>query len=63
MANYILAQSWARANIQDRLWYVMNDSDKDTLKENETIVFGDKCYVIKTQKVFIMGNDNSWYEM
>lgn len=63
MANYILAQSFNRANFQDRLWYVMAAADLDTLKTNEKIQFGDKAYVIATKTVMIMGNDNTWYEM
>ena len=63
MDNYILAQSFNRANIQDRLWYVMDESDLDTLKANETILFGDKAYVIKTKATYIMGNDNTFYAM
>lgn len=61
--NYILAQSFNRANIQDRLWYVMEATDLAAVKANETILFGDKAYVIKTKAVYIMGNDNTWYEM
>lgn len=61
--NYTLAQSFNRANIQDRLWYVMDESDLTTLKANETILFGDKIYVIKTKAVYIMGNDNTLYPM
>lgn len=61
--NYTLAQSFNRANIQDRLWYVMDESDLTTLKSNETILFGDKIYVIKTKAVYIMGNDNTLYPM
>lgn len=61
--NYTLAQSFNRANIQDRLWYVMDESDLEDLKANETIIFGDKAYVIKTGSVYIMGNDNKFYEM
>lgn len=63
MSNYILAQSYNRANVQDRLWYVMDASDLDTLKANEIIAFGDKAYVIKTKKFYICGNDNTFYEM
>lgn len=63
MDNYILAQSWARANVQDRLWYIMNESDKDILKQKESMVFGDKCYVIKSKNFYILGNDGIWYEM
>ena len=63
MANYVLAQSWARANTQDRLYYVMAAADLTTLKNEQKIEFGDKAYVIATKKVYIMGNDNTWYEM
>lgn len=60
---YTLAQTYNRANIQDRLWYVMDTTDLATLKANENIIFGDKVYVIKTKTVYIMGNDNNFYEM
>lgn len=63
MDSYILAQSWARANVQDRLWYCMMDADKTALAQNEKITFGDKVYVISTKQIFIMGNDGKWYEM
>lgn len=63
MDNYVLAQSFNRANVQDRLWYVMNTSDLDTLKTNEKTSFGDKAYVIKDKTFYIMGNDNTWYAM
>ena len=63
MDNYILAQSYNRANIQDRLWYVMEASDLDTLKANEKVMFGDKAYVIKAKAFYVMGNDNTFYEM
>lgn len=63
MKNYVLAQSFNRANVQDRLWYVMESSDLDTLKVSEKILFGDKAYVIKAKTFHIMGNDNTWYEM
>lgn len=61
--NYVLAQSFNRANIQNRLWYVMEDEDLDTLKEEEKIAFGDRAYVIKEKTYYIMGNDDTWYEM
>ena len=41
--NYILAQSFNKANVQDRLWYVMDDTDLDTLAEQEKVAFGDKA--------------------
>lgn len=61
--NYVLAQSFGRSNIQNRLRYVMDTADLETLKTEETILFGDKAYVIKTQKMVIMGNDSEWYDM
>lgn len=63
MNNYVLAQSWARANVQDRLWYCMAEEDKTALAQNISVAFGDKVYVITSKKVYIMGNDNKWYEM
>ena len=53
MDNYVLAQSWARANVQDRLWYCMTDADKTALAQNENIAFGDKVYII-TQSKFLL---------
>ena len=61
--SYVLAQSFNRANVQDRLWYVMDTSDLDTLKTNEKVLFGDKAYVIKAKTFQIMGNDNTWYDI
>lgn len=61
--NYVLAQSFNRANIQDRLWYVMDESDLTDLQADENILFGDKVYVIKTKTLYIMGNDGTLYEM
>lgn len=63
MDNYVLAQSFNRANVQDRLWYAMEASDLNVLKTNEKISFGDKAYIIKAKTFHIMGNDNQWYEM
>lgn len=63
MDNYILAQSYNRANIQDRLWYVMTAEDLATLLSNEKINFGDKAYTITDKKFYICGNDQQWYEM
>lgn len=61
--NYVLAQSFNKANVQDRTWYAMDETDKATLKNEQQIQFGDKVWVIKAQKLYIMGNDNTWYEM
>ena len=63
MDNYVLVQSFNRANVQDRLWYVMGESDLDTLKVNEKVVFGDKAYAITEKSFHIMRNDNTWYDM
>lgn len=63
MDNYILAANWNKSNIQDRLWYCMKETDKDTMLLEEKISFGDKVYVIKTKMTYICGNDNTWYEM
>ncbi len=63
MDDYVLAQSFNRANVQDRLWYVMEASGLDVLKTNEKVLFGDKAYVIKAKTFHIMGNDNQWYDM
>lgn len=63
MDNYVLVQSFNRANIQNRLWYVMGESDLDTLKINEKVAFGDKAYAITEKSFHIMGNDNTWYDM
>lgn len=63
MKNYILAQSFNRANMQDSLWYCMDEADKDILTTEEVIVFGDKVWIIKTHTLYIMGNDGIWYEM
>ncbi len=61
--NYTLAQSWSKSNIQDRLWYCMDEADKATLLVDETVLFGDKVYVVKTKKLYICGNDCTWYDM
>jgi len=61
--NYTLAESFHRANIQDRVYYVMADTDLTTLKEKEHLVFGDKVLSLASKKVFVMGNDNQFYEI
>ena len=63
MDNYILATNWNKSNIQDRLWYCMEETDKDIMLLEEKISFGDKVYVIKTKMTYICGNNNTWYEM
>lgn len=62
MDNYILAANWNKSNIQDRLWYCMEEIDKDTMLLEEKNSFGDKVYVIKTKTTYICGNDNTWHE-
>lgn len=60
---YILAQSFNRANVQDRLWYAMTSSDANDILANENVLFGDKVYIIEDKAFKICGNDNQWYEM
>ena len=61
--NYVLAESYNRANIQKRLWYVMGAADLDALKDEEKILFGDKAFAINEKQLYIMGNDDTWYEI
>ena len=61
--NYVLAQSFNRANVQDRLWYVMDESDLDTLKTEEKLAFGDKAYSAFFDGECLIGNDGEFYEM
>lgn len=64
MKNYVLASLYGHPDvIPDSLWYAMQESDLATLKAEENLKFGDKVYVIKTQKLFVMGNDDTFYEM
>ena len=70
MSDYILAESFYRANIQTRLWYVQGTeggtSDTvalDALHAAEHMQFGDRAYVITSKKYYIMGNNGKWYEM
>ena len=37
--NYVLAQSFNVANVQDRIYYAMTEDDKTTLKTNEKNTF------------------------
>lgn len=61
--NYVLAQSYNKANVQDRLWYVMTQNDLATLLLKEKVGFGDKAYVITSREFYICGNDQQWYVM
>lgn len=62
MANYVLAQQWARANTQDRLWYVETTLDFAEMMQQEFFSFGDKVYVMNDASFFIRGTDG-WYNM
>lgn len=62
MANYVLAQSWARANTQDRLWYVETMEDFADFIENENVSFGDKAYIM-SEAVFLICGSEGWYSM
>lgn len=48
MDNYVLAQSWARANVQDRLWYCMIDTDKALQEYSDTSGKVDKSDIVQT---------------
>lgn len=61
--NFILAESFKRANISNALYYAMNDEDKEEVKDLGTTSFGDQVYIITTGKTYIMGNDGQWYPM
>lgn len=63
MTNYILANEFGRSNIPDQLYYVMDTADLDTLKKNEPVTFGTKALVLKRKSLWVMGNDNEWYEI
>lgn len=63
MDNYVLVESFHRANVQNRLWYVMEETDLATLKENGTLLFGDRVYIIKTAEYGVVGNDDKIYSM
>jgi len=58
MENYILAESFGRSNIQNRLWYVMSSDDLENVKAQ----FGDRAYGIQDGKMYYMGNDDTWYD-
>lgn len=61
--NYVLVESFDKPNVQYNLWYVMDEADLDTLKDEQAIAFCDRAYVIKTKTTYVMGNDDTWYEM
>ena len=61
MENYILAESFGRPQIRSNLWYVMEATDLETLKDNENLQFGDRAFVFETGTYSYMGNDGDWY--
>lgn len=61
--DYVLAQSFNRANVQDRLWYAMSSSAANAILVEQKVSFGDKVYIIPDKQFKICGNDNQWYEM
>ena len=62
MANYQLMKSWGRPNVQEREWVAQDNTAKDALLTNESLQFGDKIYVIATQKRYLIGADGQPYE-
>lgn len=61
--NYILAESFYRPNIRNRLYYAMTPEDMETLRKNENLQFGDKVLVLTTKITYICGNDGLMYEI
>lgn len=59
---YVLVKSFGRANIQNRLWYVMKENDLSDLAAEQSIAFGDRAYSITDQTLHIYGSNSSWYE-
>lgn len=55
--DYILVESFNRANTQHRLYYAMEESNLQEIKA----LFGDRVYVLKEGATYYMGNDNNWY--
>lgn len=61
--NYVLAESWNKANIQNRVFYIMDAQNLEELKDGEALQFGDKALCIKTGIVYVFGNDGIFYQM
>lgn len=57
ISGFVLAESFNRANIQHRLYYVMDKSSLNNVKAQ----FGDRAYIIKEGATYYMGNDDKWY--
>lgn len=58
--NYIRVNAWNVWDAANALFYAMEDSDKAEITEAQ---FGDRVYIITTKKTYVMGNDETWYEM
>jgi hypothetical protein len=41
----------------------MEETDLATLRENETLLFGDRVYIIKSAEYGVVGNDDNIYSM
>lgn len=63
MSDFVLAESFGRKNFQDRLYYVMDEEDLETLLTEKNVVMGDKVYIIREQRMVIRGNDSEWYDI
>lgn len=51
MDNYILAANWNKSNIQDRLWYCMEEIDKDTMLLEEKFLLAIKYMLLKQKRL------------
>ena len=58
--DFIRVNAWNVWDASNALFYAMKDADKDAIDEAQ---FGDRVYIITTKKTYVMGNDETWYEM
>ena len=55
MERYELVNEFGKSNTSDRTYYVMEYSDLADLVQNESVLFGDKAYIIKTGTMVFFG--------
>lgn len=62
MENYLLVNNYGKSNTPDRIYYIMTRSDLPNLIKEESVVFGDKAYILEEGTMMFMGNDGIWYD-
>ncbi len=62
MKNWVLVNNYGKSNTSDKIYYTMDYSDLPNLTADETVLFGDKAYVIKKGDMAFFGNDGNWYD-